>query len=316
MLDLIISGLIQSAPLALATLGVVLIFKTSFTTNFAQGIIGTLSAYIVTYILMPVPDITGNVPNPSVGEYLFAIIVGVLFGFVFAMLIDILIFRKSKGSTSIGKQIITMGIVLIINGLIPTFFGVSDRSLPRIGAQFQGTFLNYPVKVIQWLFGLLNYNILYHQAVSFFISLVLILLIVLALRYTKWGLGVRATASNEHVSSMLGVNTRVITAMSWAIAGGLAAVSAILISSSRGTFGNVTTYFMIPTQIQAFFAAILGGFSTFYGPIVGIVIFSILNSILGVYLNPWGTTILYLIILLVVLFKPLGLFGKKIAKKV
>lgn len=316
MFDIIISGLIQAAPLALATLGVVLIFKTSFTTNFAQGMIGTLAAYVVTYILMPTPDVNGKVPNPTVLTYTLAIVAGITVSFIVSMLLDLFIFRKSKYSTPIGKQIITMGVVLIITGLIPTIFGINERSLPRIGTQFEDTVLNYPVQAIIWLFGLLNYRILYHQAVSFFIAIILIATIFIVLRYTKWGLGVRATASNETVASMMGVNTKVITSMSWAIAGGLGAVAAIMISSSRGYFGNVNTYFMIPLQVQAFFSAILGGFQTFYGPIIGAVIFSVLNSVFGVYLNPWGTTLLYLLILLIVLVKPLGLFGKKVAKKV
>ena len=99
--------------------------------------------------------------------------------------------------------------------------------------------------------------------------------------------------------------------MSWAIAGGLGALAAILIASNKGTFGNVTTYFMISIQVQAFFAAILGGFSTFYGPVVGIILLTILNNFFSTYFNPWGTTVLYLFIMLVVLIKPLGLFGKK-----
>lgn len=316
MLDLILSGLIQSAPLTLATLGVVLIFKTSFTTNFAQGMIGTLAAYVVTFILMPTPDVTGNVPDPTVGTYTLAIVIGIAVGFIVSMLLDLFIFRKSRYSTPVGKQIITMGIVLIITGLIPTLFGINERSLPRIGAQFEDTFLNYPVQAIIWLFNLFDYNILYHQAVSVFIAFVLITVIFVALGYTKWGLGVRATASNENIASMMGVNTKLITSMSWAIAGALGAIAAIMISSSRGYYGNINTYFMIPIQVQAFFAAILGGFSTFYGPVIGAVIFGVLNSVFSFYLNPWGNTILYLLILLIVLFKPLGLFGKKVAKKV
>src|SRR5690554_6705889 len=174
MLDLILSGLIQSAPLTLATLGVVLIFKTSFTTNFAQGMIGTLAAYVVTFILMPTPDTTGNVPDPTVVTYTLAILVGIFVGFSVSMLLDLFIFRKSRYSTPIGKQIITMGIFLIISGLIPTFFGINERSLPRIGVQFEETILNYPIQAIIWLFGLMDYNILYHQAVSFFIAAILI----------------------------------------------------------------------------------------------------------------------------------------------
>jgi branched-chain amino acid transport system permease protein len=73
---------------------------------------------------------------------------------------------------------------------------------------------------------------------------------------------------------------------------------------------------MVAIQVQAFFAAILGGFSTFHGPIIGIVLLTIFKNLFTSYFNPWGNTVLYLVIMFVVLIKPLGLFGKKIAKKV
>lgn len=316
MLDIILRGIVNSAPLALATLGVALIFKTSFTTNFAQGMIGAFSTFVVTRIIYPTPDIQGNVPVTTMNLYLLAILIGMLAGVGIATLLDVLIFRNAKFTTPISKQIITMGLVLIITGLIPLTFGVIDRSLPRINEIYTPIFLRYPVYALQWLFGLLGYNLLFHSGLAFFVSGVIIAAIFLALRYTKWGLGVRATASNERVASMMGVNTRIITAVSWAIAGGLASLSAIFIASAKGTFGNVNSYFMVTVQIQAFFAAILGGFSTFYGPVIGIVLFSIFNNVFSVYFNPWGITVTYLSILLIVLFKPNGLFGKKVAKKV
>ena len=315
-IDLIINSILQSAPLALATFAIVLIFKTSFTTNFAQGMIGTLAGFITTYILMPIPDIQGNVATPGFFEYLIAIFAGILVSFVFSMLVDVLVFRNAKIITPVGKQIVTMGVVLILSGLIPFLFGISDRSLPRIGMNLKSTFIDKIFNLV--ISGLSNIGIYikFHMLLGFFISLIILVTLFVALRYTKWGLGVRATASNEKVASMMGINTRFITAMSWAIAGGLGALAAILIASNKGTFGNVTTYFMISIQVQAFFAAILGGFSTFYGPVVGIILLTILNNFFSTYFNPWGTTVLYLFIMLVVLIKPLGLFGKKIAKKV
>ena len=315
-IDILISGILQSAPLALATFAIVLIFRTSFTTNFAQGMVGTVAAFITTYMLMPIPDIQGNVAAPSFLEYLIAIGVGIIVSFFVSMLIDVLIFRNSKFISPVGKQIVTMGVVLIISGLLPIFFGISDRSLPRVGANIKDTILGDFFNMFIKMFDSIGINVGLHTMISFFISGTLIAVLFIMLRYTRWGLGVRATASNERVASMMGVNTKFITAMSWAIAGGLGAVAAILIASNRGTFGNVTTYFMISIQVQAFFSAILGGFSTFYGPVIGAVIFSVLNNLFGVYFNPWGTTVLYFTIMGVVLIKPLGLFGKKIAKKV
>ncbi|QWB99661.1 branched-chain amino acid ABC transporter permease [Mycoplasmatota bacterium] len=315
-IELIINSILQSGPLALATFAIVLIFRTSFTTNFAQGMIGTVAAFITTYILMPSPDITGNVPSPTFLTYLIAISVGIIVSFIISMLVDIVIFRNSKYITPVGKQIVTMGIVLIITGLIPFFFGISDRSLPRIGANLEGTFID--TILLSGVEGLRDIGIFvkYHMVLGFLISFIIIGTLFIMLKYTRWGLGVRATASNENVASMMGINTRFITAMSWAIAGGLGALAAILISSNKGTFGNVTVYFMVAIQVQAFFAAILGGFSTFHGPIIGIILLTFFKNLFTSYLNPWGNTVLYLFVLLIVLIKPLGLFGKKIAKKV
>ncbi|HBT59935.1 MAG TPA: hypothetical protein DEA45_03815 [Acholeplasmataceae bacterium] len=315
-IDIVISGILQSAPLALATFAIVLIFRTSFTTNFAQGMVGTVAAFVVTYLLMPSPDLTGLLPTPTFFQYLIAILAGVVVSFFISMLIDVLIFRNSKFISPVGKQIVTMGVVLIITGLLPIVFGILDRSLPRIGSNLSregvGAFFYFFVD----LFAKIDIRVGLHTMISFFLSASLLTILFVMLRFTKWGLGVRATASNEKVASMMGVNTKFITAMSWAIAGGLGAIAAILISSSKNTFGNVTTYFMISIQVQAFFSAILGGFSTFYGPVIGAVIFAVLNNLFGVYFNPWGTTVLYLTIMAIVLVKPLGLFGKKIAKKV
>lgn len=315
-IELIINSILQSAPLALATFAIVLIFRTSFTTNFAQGMIGTVAAFITTYILMPVPDIQGNVPDPNFLAYIVAIAAGIAVSFVVSMLIDVLIFRNSKYISPIGKQIVTMGVVLILSGLIPFFFGISDRSLPRIGQNLEGTFIDKILLGIIDVMGNMGIFIKYHMLLGFLISFLILGTLFIMLKRTRWGLGVRATASNEKIASMMGINTKFITAMSWAIAGGLGAIAAILISSNKGTFGNVTIYFMIAIQVQAFFASILGGFSTFHGPIIGIVLLTTFKNLFTSFFNPWGNTILYLVIMFVVLIKPLGLFGKKIAKKV
>ena len=90
---------------------------------------------------MPIPDIQGNVAAPSFLEYLIAIGVGIIVSFFVSMLIDVLIFRNSKFISPVGKQIVTMGVVLIISGLLPIFFGISDRSLPRVGANIKDTIL-------------------------------------------------------------------------------------------------------------------------------------------------------------------------------
>lgn len=282
----------------LATFAVTLIFKTSYTTNFAQGVISALGAYVaVEYTLVH-------------GFPLWAVaIVGVIVAFIVGVAIDVLIFRNGRYVNALGKQIITMGLISIFIGLIPFVFKVAHfESVPALpfihltqGITVGGVFVQY------------------NTLLALAITLILLVVVFIMLQKSKWGLSVRATASNEIVAGMMGINTKVITAISWGIAGAFGAVAATIY------IGNVTLssgYIMTTTQINAFLAGILGGFATFYGPIFGAVIIYLLNVIIGCVcihlpiLSNWKAAIVYFIVMLLVLWKPQGLFGKKLVKKV
>ena len=282
----------------LATFAVTLIFKTSYTTNFAQGVISALGAYAaVEFTLMH-------------GYTLWQVaFIGILVAFLLGVAIDVLIFRNGRYVNALGKQIITMGLISILIGLIPFVFKVAH--LESIPAQ--------PFVHLSKGFQLGDVFVAYNTLIGLGVSVVLLVAVFLMLQKSKWGLSVRATASNEIVAGMMGVNTKVITAISWGIAGAFGAVAAILY------IGNVTLsngYIMTNTQINAFLAGILGGFSTFYGPIWGCVIIYMLNVLVGCAcvhmekLSNWKEAIVYLLVMLLVLMKPQGLFGKKMVKKV
>jgi branched-chain amino acid transport system permease protein len=282
----------------LATFAVTLIFKTSYTTNFAQGVISALGAYVAVEFTM------------MHGFPLWAVaFVGALAAFLIGGAIDVLIFRNGRYVNALGKQIITMGLISIFIGLIPFVFKVAHlESVPALpfihlsqGLHLAGVFIPY------------------NTLIGLGVSVVMLSLVFLLLQKSKWGLSVRATASNELVAGMMGVNTKVITAISWGIAGAFGAVAAIIY------IGNVTLssgYIMTTTQINAFLAGILGGFATFYGPIWGCVIIYMLNVLIGCVcvhvqsLSNWKEAIVYLLVMLLVLWKPQGLFGKKMVKKV
>ena len=282
----------------LATFAVTLIFKTSYTTNFAQGVISALGAYVaVEFVMMR-------------GFPLWAVaVVGALAAFVIGVAIDVLIFRNGRYVNALGKQIITMGLISIFIGLIPFVFKVAHlESVPAL-----------PFVHLSKGIRLGEVFVPYNTLIGLGVSVVLLALVFLLLQKSKWGLSVRAIASNELVAGMMGVNTKVITAISWGIAGAFGAVAAIIY------IGNVTLsngYIMTTTQINAFLAGILGGFATFYGPIWGCVIIYLLNVLIGCVcvhvqsLSNWKEAIVYLLVMLLVLWKPQGLFGKKMVKKV
>ncbi len=309
----LILALADAAPLALVTLAIVLIFRTSFTTNFAQGMIATSAAYTVTvfynrYLVIHYPDFNIFL------LMMFAFLTGIVVGFIIGVLIDTILIRKSRYSNILTKQMITMGLVLFLMGLLPTIFFKADLNMPSIPRFFTD---NIKIAVGD-KFIVMQQNNLY----SIITATVVISIVFIALKYTKWGLGVRSTASNEKVASMMGVNTKMITALSWGIAGALGSLGGIMYATTQ----TVTVALMTEMQVNGFLAAILGGFSTFFGPVIGAIIIPILSLIsyilspmikigdsdLGVYYKVF----VYLIILIVILIKPIGLFGKKIAKKV
>lgn len=290
--------ILSFSSLALATTGIVLIFKTSITTNFAQGIVATFGVYFASVV------ITRATAWGLSGWQLalFGMVCGAIVSFVMGLFIDVFIIRKSKYITSVGKQMITMGLVLVVSGLIPVIYGIPTLSVPRLS-------YGDPILIP---FGANTVSITPHAMWALVITVVLLGLLFSALRFTKWGLGVRATASNEIVAGMMGVNTRLITALSWAIAGALGGVSAYLLAEG----GSLSVGMMTATQVNGFLSGILGGFSSFLGPIVGAILIPVLSALFFYVSSLWSNALVYGIILLIVLAKPLGLFGKKIAKKV
>jgi branched-chain amino acid transport system permease protein len=282
----------------LATFAVTLIFKTSYTTNFAQGVISAIGAYVAVELSMK-----NGYPIWMVA------IVGVLVAFIVGVAIDVLIFRNGRYVNALGKQIITMGLISIIIGVIPFIFSVAKmEAVPA----FPFIHLTQGLQIGEIF-------IQYNTIIGVAITIILLAAVFLLLQKSKWGLSVRATASNEIVAGMMGINTKVITAISWGIAGAFGAVAAIIY------IGNVTLsngYVMTTTQINAFLAGILGGFATFHGPVFGAVIIYGLNILVGCLcihmpeLSTWKSAIVYLIVMLLVLWKPQGLFGKRLVKKV
>ncbi len=309
----LILGLADAAPLALVTLAIVLIFRTSYTTNFAQGMISTSAAYVTaifysSFLMTRFPG-----ANPILMT-IIAFIVGIIIGFLLGIFIDTVIIRHAKFTTVVSKQIITMGVVLVLLGLLPTIFARFEINMPLMPKFFTDQII-IPV-------GETNLRIQHNHLFIIGIAAVVISSVFALLKFTKWGLGVRATASNERVAGLMGINTKFITRMSWGIAGMLGALGAILYAGSQ----VISSGFMVEMQVNGFLASILGGFTSFIGPIIGAVIIPILNVLIGFFtqnvmlgsysLAVYTKVFVYIIVLVIILIKPLGLFGKKIIKKV
>ncbi|MDP3131122.1 MAG: branched-chain amino acid ABC transporter permease, partial [Bacillota bacterium] len=199
-LQIVLLNIVEMCVLVLATTGIVLIFKTSVTTNFAQGTVATVGAFAAAKLII---YLTANTAMPMSTKLILALVFSAVVTFLIGLFIDTVIFRNSRYSNPVGKQMITMGIVLVLFGLMPVLFGLLPLTVEAFS--YDGQIINIP-----GMFPLFLPN---HNLIALFITIGMLVLLFAALRFTKWGLGVRATASNETVAGMMGVNTKLITAL-------------------------------------------------------------------------------------------------------
>lgn len=286
--QLLLRSLETGSVYALAALGIIIIYRTSLITHFAQGSMGMFNTFVVTYAFT-------SLSLPLWASVLCGVLSAVITGF----LVDFLVVRHTKKVSPVGKQIITLGLIMVFLGLTPMLFGVDPLLLPRF----------IPAGDIPILGASISYN----AVLNISVGLVLMGGLFFVLQKTKIGLAVRTTASNEPTARLMGVPTRRITLMAWAVAGVLGCLSGVMIAPTT----TVTTGLMNAVQVNALFACVLGGFQTFYGPVLGAYIIGIGRNFLVYYgSSVWGEQIMYMLILVFLIFRPNGLVGKKFIKKV
>lgn len=275
---------------ALSALSIILVYKTSYTTNFAQATLGMFNTFLVATLVM------------EQGWSLYAAIpIGIISAIVLGVLIDIVIIRRATKAGPVGKQIITLGLISVFLGLAPIFFGVDNLSLPRFISSGTLTIVGTPF----------SYNALF----NIFFGIFIMVMMFTTIQKTKIGLAIRTTASNETTARIMGVPTKTVTMVAWAVAIVLSLISGLM----TAPYSSVSLTFMNDVQITAFLATVVGGFATFHGPVIAAYGISVLLNIFQVYLPSgtiWGKPLLYAVLLLIMYFKPYGIFGKQRVKKV
>jgi len=286
-IQILLNSLETGGIYALAALGIILIFRTSITANYALGSISMFNAFIAAYVLM----------WTGLPAYLVAIL-AMLSSFFVGVLVDRVVIAKSTKVDPLSKQIITLGLIMVFLGLAPMIFGTDPMQFPRFvyGSQ-----------------TIIGATISYNAIVNISLSIIIMVVMFYSLQKTKWGLSVRATASNDIVARMMGIPTSAVTMASWAIAAALGTLSAIMVAPTT----SVNLSMVDGVQVIALLACVFGGFQTFYGAVGAAYIIGIASNLISFYISSiWSDSILYVLILTGILLKPNGLFGKKIVKKV
>lgn len=301
-IQILFNSLRLGSIVALATLGIVLIFRTSKATNFAQGSIGTFNAYIAAYF------------SVTIGLNVFlSMIIALVTAFITGVVIDKLFIRPAAKASIVSKQILTLGIILILLGIMNMNVAFLNRFFPPVTIR--------PDQFIpqSYALNILGARIEWNTIFIFVLTMVLMAIIFWFIQKTKWGLATRVTASNETIARLMGVPTKKVTMFAWAVAAMLGTIAGIALAPRVGINPNL----LIGVQVGAFFAAVFGGFATFHGPVIAAYMIGFALSItryMAVSVFSTRSVIaeifIYALILVILYFKPYGIFGKQPERKV
>lgn len=288
-IQIIINNLYLVGTIALYAMGIVLTFKTVNVANFAQGMTSVVGAYTAAWLFR---DCGANLWVAS--------LLGILASFMLGVFIDAGIIQRIAGGTS--RVMVTIGLIVLITAALPIVYGVIPYSYSRF---FEGN-LNFR------MFGR-DFYIVKNCLFIFVVCVVVIAIIALALRFTKWGLGVRSTSSNATVAAMMGVNTNIMTTLSWAISSACGALAAIFYASQTTSVNVSLTGFI---DAYAMLAFVVGGITSFWAPAVAAAIMPVLLVSFGFISNLWASSMVYGVVVIIMFLRPQGLFGKKTVTKI
>ena len=285
-----LTGLSAGSLYALVALGVVLIYRSTRVLNFAHGDVATLGTFIAFSLLSN----KFSFPVALVLSLAAGAAVGITFYFV------VLVKAQRRGANLLGMIILTLGLALIIQGLVVWKWGAEPVALP------------FPISDTKtYKMGAVVVSQL--SLATMAAGLVGSLLLYLLVQRTRLGLAMRATSENVMAAQTLGIPTRMVLSVSWGVASALGVVAGIFLAPAL----LLDPFFMLDPFLKGFAAAVLGGLNSLPGAVLGALILGVAESLTGAYLTiQFKNTLAFVIIIVVLLIRPEGLLGKEFKERV
>lgn len=288
-LQLVVSGLSFGSLYALIALAMVIIYKTSEVPNFGQGEMAMISTFVA-FTLLVTHGYSFAVS--FIGAFIFAAALGVFLEFVFL--------RRAKDPNILSLILITLGFQMVLYGLASWKWGADQKDFPFPVSDFD--VINIGSAVISYL-----------NIATLLITLFLMFMLFLFFRYTKVGIAMKATQQNAMAARINGIRTNRMMSITWALSSMIGAVAGMLLAPIATLDPNL----MLEPLLKGFAAAVLGGMTTLVGAALGGYILGILENLFGGYVSlEFKSIVAFLIIVLVLCFKPSGLFAKHYVRKV
>lgn len=287
--DYTLNGISAGMIYAVLALALVLIFRATRIINFAQGAAGMMTTFIASTLL-----------SRGVG-YWWAFIIVLAIGFLMGCGSERLLIRPLQGRSELNPVIVTIGLLVVLEGIAGAIYGNASRGFP---AAFSQTGLKFGSTRIA--FSHFDVFILVAVLVVMFLTLVLF-------RFTTLGLRMRASAFAGEIARLLGVRVGLLLTLGWGLAGVAGSLAGLLVAPTS-SFGP---YYMDLILVYGFTAAVIGGLESPVGSLIGGLITGLVISYVGGYfgsgLEPLGALGLLIVALML---RPEGIFARPQARRV
>jgi len=287
-IQMLINGIAAGSSYALIGLAMVIIYKTSEVPNFAQGEMALISTYVA-YMMMAQYDLPSYLALPL--SLVFAVALGCVLEFT--------ILRRAKEPNILGMIIITIGIEMILMGLVSWKFGAEQKSMPFPISPYDSV-----------MFG--DFFVSTLEVLTLVTALVAMVVLFLFFRYSRLGMAMKATQQNPMAARIMGIRTKRIQMATWGISSLVGACAGLLLSPVI-----MQPYMMWDPMLKGFAAAVMGGMTSLPGAIFGAYLLGIIENLFGGYISiEFKSVVAFAVIVLMLCVKPSGLFARHYVKKV
>ncbi len=288
-LQLVISGIAVGSLYALVALGFVLIYKATDIMNFAHGEAMMVGAFVC-YAL-----VVAGIP------FLWAVLMTTVIAMFFGLATERLILRPMIGEPQFAVVMVTIGLSIFLRSVSGIIFGHDNKIFPSQ--------LSEQTLVLKGL--VLSYTHLW----AMLISGLMVILFFLFFRFSRVGLAMRGVANDQDTAMLMGISVKRVFALTWGLSFAIAAVAGIFLANVM-----VLNIAICLVAIKAFPAVILGGLESIPGAIVGGLVIGVLETLVGGYLDQTMPGVkdltAFVVLFLVLMIRPYGLFGKKEIERV
>lgn len=287
-LQMIASGIAVGSSYALMGLAMVIIYKTSEVPNFAQGEMALISSFVA-YLILDTFQFSWYAAFPL--AMVFSVFLGCLLEFG--------VLRRAKEPNILGMIVITIGIEMVLLGLVSWKFGADQKTMPFPISPYDSVMI-----------GEIFVSTL--EVLTLFIALALMLILFFFFRYSTLGIAVKATQQNPMAARLMGIRTNRVMMMTWGISSFVGCIAGLLISPVI-----MHPYMMWDPMLKGFAAAVMGGMTSLPGAVIAAYLLGIIENLFGGYVSiEFKAVVAFAIIVLVLCFKPSGLFARHYVKKV